>query len=221
MGFNEALRIQRWDDHRFYHHSRINQSLHLVSAVSFLFAYVMLFKDPAIAALVGWLLAMTSRQLGHFFFEPKGYDAVNEATHEHKEEIKVGYNLRRKVVLLSIWALSPLPLYIDPTLFGIFTPHANTTEFVRHVAQIWLVVGIGGFLFRTIQLFLIKDVQTGLVWATKILTDPFHDIKLYHKAPLALLRGELIDPRHGMVHDHDDAEEEWIEEDAPSVPRIS
>jgi hypothetical protein len=27
----------------------------------------------------------------------------------------------------------------------------------------------------------------------KILTDPFNDVKLYHKAPLALLRGELID----------------------------
>ena len=48
---------------------------------------------------------------------------------------------------------------------------------------------------RTIQLFFIRDVQTGLVWATKILTDPFHDIKLYYKAPLYLLRGELIDPR--------------------------
>ena len=61
--------------------------------------------------------------------------------------------------------------------------------------MIWLVVGLGGLLFRTIQLFFIKDVQTGLVWATKILTDPFHDIKLYHKAPLYLMRGELIDPR--------------------------
>ena len=30
--FREQLRIQRWDDHRFYHHSRINQSLHFVSA---------------------------------------------------------------------------------------------------------------------------------------------------------------------------------------------
>ena len=28
-GFLEALRVQRWDDHRYYHHSRINQSLHL------------------------------------------------------------------------------------------------------------------------------------------------------------------------------------------------
>jgi len=39
---------------------------------------------------------MVSRQSGHFFFEPKGYDDVNQATHQHKEEIKVGYNLRRK-----------------------------------------------------------------------------------------------------------------------------
>jgi hypothetical protein len=45
-----------------------------------------------------------------------------------------------------------------------------------------------------VHLFFIADVQTGLVWMVKILTDPFHDIMLYHKAPLALLRGELIDP---------------------------
>ena len=109
-GFLEALRVQRWDDHRYYHHSRINQSLHLVSAISFVFAYVMMFKDPAIAALVGWLVSMTTRQAGHFFFEPKTYDHYNQATHEHKEDIKVGYNLRRKVVLMSIWAVSPIPL---------------------------------------------------------------------------------------------------------------
>jgi hypothetical protein len=53
---------------------------------------------------------------------------------------------------------------------------------------------VGGLLFRTVHLFFIRDVQTGLVWMTKILTDPFHDLILYHKAPLALMRGELIDP---------------------------
>jgi len=127
------------------------------------------------------------------------------------EEIKVGYNLRRKVALLSIWALSPLPLYFDPTYFGLFAPAANTMEFVRHVAAIWLALGIGGVLFRTVQLFIIKDVLTGLVWATKILTDPFHDIKLYHKAPLALLRGEIIDRSIGA---------EWDDEDAEALPRI-
>jgi len=50
---------------------------------------------------------MTTRQSGHFFFEPLGYDEVNKATHEHKEAIKVGYNLRRKIVLLAIWAAPP------------------------------------------------------------------------------------------------------------------
>ena len=55
----------------------------------------------------------------------------------------------------------------------------------------------------------IKDVKTGLVWATKILTDPFHDIKLYHKAPLYLMRGELIDPRHA----------DWSDEEAEEAPR--
>jgi hypothetical protein len=211
-GFLETLKTQRWDDHRYYHHSRINQSLHFVSAISFLFSYVMLFKDPAISALAGWLVSMTTRQTGHFFFEPKDYDEVNHATHEYKEEIKVGYNLQRKVVLLTIWALSPLLLYLDPTLFGLFTPAVGKAEFIRHVAAIWLAIGIGGVLFRTIQLFFIKDVQSGLVWATKILTDPFHDIKLYHKAPLALLRGELIDP--GIGHD-------WDEDEAEELPRTS
>jgi hypothetical protein len=197
-GFLEALRVQRWDDHRYYHHSRVNQALHLVSAVSFLTAYALMFWDPVAAALIGWLVAMTSRQIGHFFFEPKDFDVLNNATHEYKEEIKVGYNLKRKVVLLTIWALSPLPLYFDPTLFGIFEPHNDTAEYIRHVAIIWLAVGLGGLLFRTVQLFFVQDVQTGLVWATKILTDPFHDIKLYHKAPLQLLRGEWFE-------EHDDA----------------
>ena len=214
-GFLAALRTQRWDDHRYYHHSRINQSLHFVSAVSFLFSYVMIFKDPAISALAGWLVAMTTRQCGHFFFEPRDYDTVNHASHEYKEEIKVGYNLRRKIVLLTIWALSPLPLYFDPTFFGIFAPHANVVEFIRHVAIIWLVLGVAGVLFRTVQLFFLKDMQTGLVWATKILTDPFHDIKLYHKAPLALLRGELIDP--GIEVEV----AEWEDEEAEEAPRLT
>jgi len=34
------------DDHRYYHHSRINQSLHFVSASSFLIGYALLFFDP-------------------------------------------------------------------------------------------------------------------------------------------------------------------------------
>lgn len=193
--FFKQLQIQRWDDHRYYHHSRINQSLHLVSAVSFVCAYALLLKDPATAALIAWLIAMTSRQAGHFFFEPKGYDAVNQATHEHKEQIKVGYNLRRKIVLMSIWAASPALLILDPTLLGLVEPHTHSDGFIHNTGLMWLAIGAGGLLFRTVHLFFLKDVLSGIVWMSKILTDPFHDIKLYYKAPLAWLRGELIDPR--------------------------
>jgi hypothetical protein len=191
--FLEVLKSQRWDDHRFYHQSRINQALHLFSAVSFVCTYVLVFTDPVAAALAGWLAAMCTRQIGHFFFEPKDYDKINHATHEYKEAIKVGYNLKRKVILMSIWAISPFVLYFNPTLFGIFKAPDSVGEFIRHVALVWLFIAAAALIFRTVQLFVIKDVQTGLAWLTKILTDPFHDIKLYHMAPLYLLRGELFD----------------------------
>jgi hypothetical protein len=44
-------------------------------------------------------------------------------------------------------------------------------------------------------------LQTGLVWAVKIITDPFHDIKLYYKAPYCLLRGDTDDPL-ALGHSH-------------------
>jgi len=192
-GFRALLNELRWDDHRFYHHSLINQSLHFLSASSFICAYILLFKDPALASLLGWLVAMTSRQAGHFFFEPKGFDHVNQVTHEYKEDVKVGYNLARKWVFMSIWALIPLALWLDPTALGLFTVQGGSLEFVRHLGLIWLVLGIAGLVFRTVHLFFIRDVETGLAWAVKILTDPFNDIKLYHKAPARLLKGERID----------------------------
>ncbi len=190
--FTDTLRTQRFDDYRYYHQSTINQTLHLISAVIFLFCYALLFKDPAWAGLVGWL-AMLTRQTGHFFFEPNGYDRVNDATNEYKEAIKVGFNQYRKIVLLLVWGSAPVALFFFPTLFGVFEAPSDRIGFI-HVGTVWLFIGIGGGLFRMIQLFTTKDVHTGVVWAIKVLTDPFHNIALYYKSPLALLRGELIDP---------------------------
>ena len=179
--FLHALRVQRWDDHRYYHQSRINQTLHFISALSFLTAYALMFSNPSVAALIGWLVSMVTRQSGHFFFEPLGYDHVNQATNEYKEAVKVGYNLKRKMILIAIWALAPMSLYFDPTMFGLFEPAADRSALIDQVGIIWLAVGVGGLLFRTVHLFFIRDVQTGLVWMTKILTDPFHDLMLYYK----------------------------------------
>jgi hypothetical protein len=196
----KELAVQRWDDHRYYHHSRINQSLHLLSAVSFVVAYVLLFVDPAMAAILAWCVSMTSRQAGHFFFEPRGYDHVNQASDEHKEAVKIGYNIRRKIVLLAVWALIPLVLWLSPSLFGWIEPAADFRGFVHDIGIAWLALGVVGLLFRVAQLWAQKSLATGLVWMAKILTDPFHDIVLYHKAPLHLLRGELIDPMLHVQH---------------------
>jgi hypothetical protein len=50
-GFMQTLKVQRWDDHRYYHHSLVNQSLHLLSAISFIFMWFLLFWDPAYRGL--------------------------------------------------------------------------------------------------------------------------------------------------------------------------
>ena len=204
MTFREALHEQRWDDHRYYHRSRINQFLHLVSAISFITAFVLIKSNPVAAVLFGWIVAMVLRQIGHFFFEPKDYDDANEATHQHKEEIKLGYNLKRKVILMSIWALTPVLLYLNPTMFGWFEPYSNISGYVYNLSVMWLVLAGGALIFRTVHLFFLYDVQTGLVWLAKIMTDPFHDIKIYYKSPYYILKGELIDPM----------DEVWVEKES-------
>lgn len=196
-GFLKELATQRWDDHRYYHHSRVNQSLHLVSAASFLVAYALLFVDPAWSALLAWLVSMTTRQAGHFFFEPRGYDEVNQASDAHKEAIKVGYNIRRKIVLMAAWAAIPLLLWASPGLFGLIEPAAGLRDYAHDVGMAWFFLGVAGLVFRVAQLAVQQSLFKGLVWMTKILTDPFHDIWLYHAAPLQLLRGERVDP---MTH---------------------
>lgn len=196
--FMKKVEILRWDDHRYYHQCRINQSLHLVSAVSFLVAYAVLFVDPALAALIGWLVGMVTRQSGHIFFEPRGYDHLNQATDAHKESIKVGYNMRRKAVLLAIWMSIPALLWLSPSLFGWIRPGVGLAGYAHDVGLAWLALGSGGLLFRTTQLFFLRSPAWGLAWAFKILTDPLHNIDLYWRSPLALLQGERYDRMQGL-----------------------
>jgi hypothetical protein len=199
LTFWEELKQQRWDDHRFYHQSRVTQSLHFFSAICFLVSYALLPFNAIAASLFGWTVAMWSRQIGHFFFEPKGFDRINYVTFDHKEKVKVGYNLRRKVMLLAAWLSVPLVLWLNPMLWGVFSPQ-DGYSFFDHLGILWLALGFGGLLLRTLWLCATQSVQTGLVWFTKILTDPFHDVKIYHTAPLWLLRGQWMDP---MEHARD------------------
>jgi hypothetical protein len=192
--FLGELAEQRWDDHRYYHQSRVNQTLHLVSACCFLGVYALLPFRPAYAAIVGWIVPMWVRQVGHFFFEPKGFDHVNEATFEQKEALKVGFNLQRKVILLALWLSVPAILWASPTVFGFMRPFGAVEGWINRVGLAWLGLAGAGLLARVLWLAATRSVQTGVVWMTKILTDPFHDIKMYHRAPLFLMKGQLLDP---------------------------
>lgn len=196
--FLEQLRIQRMDDHRFYHQSRINQSLHFVSAICFIVSYGLLFVDPASAALLAWGVSMTTRQAGHFFFEPRGYDEINGVTDAYKEAVKVGYNVRRKVVLMATWALVPVALAVSPSVAGLIEPATDVPGYLHDVGIAWLALAAAGIVLRVVQLWIERDLMTGVVWVTKIATDPFVDAMLYRNAPLALLRGELLDPMNDV-----------------------
>ena len=155
QSFLAELRTQRWDDHRYYHHSRINQSLHLLSAISFIVAYVTVFSDPARSALIGWLVSMVSRQSGHFFFEPKGYDEVNrrhpraQGRHQGRLQPAAQGDAACRLGAVARWCCGWIRRF-----FGLFAPPTGGAEFVRHVGEIWLIVGVGALLFRTMQLVL-------------------------------------------------------------------
>lgn len=181
----------------------MNQSLHLLSACCFLITYTLIVINPFAAAVVGWVVAMWVRQIGHFFFEPKGFDHVNGATFEHKEEIKVGFNLQRKVILLAIWIAIPIVLWASPTLFGLANHHVDFAGFLDRLGWAWLGLAGAGLLARSLWLCATRGLQTGLVWFTKILTEPFHDIKIYYASPLFLLKGQWIDPMDHVHHSAD------------------
>jgi hypothetical protein len=102
-------------------------------------------------------------------------------------------------VLHAAWLAIPVVLWLTPSLGGLIEPASaeqGWQGWLRDVGMAWFALGVAGLLFRTVQLFFISSVTEGLAWATKILTDPFHDALLYRHAPLALLRGELLDPMH-------------------------
>jgi hypothetical protein len=201
LTFLEELKQQRWDDHRFYHQSRVNQTLHLFSALCFLATYALIPFSPIAAALLGWVVAMWSRQIGHFFFEPRGFDSINNVTFEHKEDVKIGYNLRRKVVLLVVWLSVPAVLWLSPTFWGLF-PLFGGRPLLDRVGILWLGLGFVGLFLRTLWVCATRSVQTGVVWCSKILTDPFHDVMMYHKAPYYLLKGQWLDPMEHVQDSH-------------------
>jgi hypothetical protein len=88
----------------------------------------------------------------------------------------------------------PVLLWLAPSVGGLIEPATDFKGWLHDVGIGWFALGVVGLLFRTVHLFFLKGVMEGMAWATKILTDPFHDVMLYWRAPLYLMKGQLLDP---------------------------
>ena len=93
---------------------------------------------------------MTSRQAGHFFFEPRGYDEVNQATDEFKDEVTIGYNIRRidlmmmgLVMAVTVIGLKLVGLILIVALLII--PAVTARFWTQRASRlIWIAGTIGG-----------------------------------------------------------------------------
>jgi hypothetical protein len=189
-GFMRELAEQRCGDRSHHLHSRVSQALHFFSCMCFVCMYVLLFTKPVAAVVLGWLVCMSMREAGRVLFEPRISAGPQQAGRMPRRGGLLG-----EPGLYAAWALVTLLLGLEPTLSGVFDAPRDTQEFVDHLAKLWLGVGGAGLVLRGVHLLFARNLRTALVWMTKIVTDPFHGIRLYHKAPLSLLRGELYDER--------------------------
>jgi len=107
---------------------------------------------------------------------------------------------------MVVWALFAAGACTSIHPVRMFTPWTTSADFMRQVARSELAIGIGGLLFRTSTCSSSATSRPELVWMTKILTDPFSDSSSTTQAPLALMKGELIDPglekhvKHAVNH---------------------
>jgi hypothetical protein len=169
------------DDHCYYHHSVINQSLHFVSAASFLFGYVMIFFDPMVSALVGWLLS-TPRARLVTSLRAAGLRPRQPGDPRTQGEIKVGYNLAARRadddlgVVAAGFGTSPDPVRHVHSW-------ASPADFRVRLPRYGLRSGSVGFCSPSICSSSATSGWPRLM--TKILTDPFSDPKLYQGADLS------------------------------------
>jgi hypothetical protein len=97
-------------------------------------------------------------------------------------------------VLIGVWLSLPALLWLSPGLFGLIEPARDFQGYAHDVGLLWLALGAGGVLLRTVHLFFLRGPVWGLAWAGKILLDPFHNIAIYWRSPLYLLQGQRLDP---------------------------
>jgi hypothetical protein len=83
-----------------------------------------------------------------------------------------------------------------PDAAGRSSSAATTADqWLHQLGMLWLALGVGALrLPDRSSCSSARTCAPASSGASKIITDPFHDVMLYWRAPLYLLRGELLDP---------------------------
>ena len=195
--FLDMLRTQRWDDHRYYHHSQHQPGASPVE------------RDQFRVCLPPWSSSIRpspprcSRGLARRHDQPpdagiSGLRAEATTTSGQRGDAMTTRKKSRSATISTARScscpfgrLSPLLLCRGARpLFGIFQRRVREDRDVRPTTSPTHVAG--GRRGRTAvphgaSLLHRQTRKPASAWMTKIVTDPFHDISLYYKAPLHLI----------------------------------
>ena len=156
---------RKHDDHVASHSNAVNQFFHILSSSVFIYCYVLTFSDLTTAMGLG-LAALFVRQFGHAVLEPPCHD---------KEEILLGFNTRKKSVIVGAYLLIPVVHLLQAGSLS----WAALALRLDLVAQQWfgltvLVVGwhVGYLMWK-------HNVWLAMIWFVKLATDPFTDLVAY------------------------------------------
>ena len=177
--------MQRWDDHRYYHHSRINQSLHLVSALELRVRLRLLFVDPA------WPRCSAGCVVDdHAPGRPLLLRAARATTTSTRRPTSTRKRSRsattcaaRSCCSSAVGAGAAGAAGSTATLLRPVRRRRSARRLVHDVGMVWLALGVGGLLFRTVQLFVIaRRADRRWSWMTE---DPHRPVPRHQ----ALLEG--------------------------------
>lgn len=183
------IQLQLQQDHDLYHHSLVNQSLHFFSGCQNIVAYILFFSGHFVSAVSLGLVSWFIRQSGHFFFESKEYDEINQMTFEEKEAEKVGANLHRKLLMIGGLAAFLTLFFVTPDKLVTFAQMCGYAAEGPFSALIFFsfLVFIFTWVSRSVWLMFNRSLMTGVCWFIKILYDPINDLVRYHDSPLKLM----------------------------------
>lgn len=186
----EEIKFQLKQDHDYYHHSLLNQSLHFLSGIINLIAIYLLANSSLDKGVALFMLSWGTRQLGHFFWESKDFDHKVNKSFQEKEDEKVGANLERKKIMIAGLVLATIFFIISPDLL---IKSANTLGYITEssfssLMFFCLIVFLTTWILRTLWLVFFHSPLRGLSWFLKIMYDPINDIVLYKDSPYKLIQ---------------------------------